>query len=189
MCNVFLWARGRQTEEPPRTAHTLATPLFAGRGQTKCRLKIVFSAAGEGCFSGNGITCTVISVPSSRISWKEIYFCLLDVHRACLATAGQRLIIPAATSCIQPDSLVVGPRGKRLSWASIRFRTFVLVLGALAISMTSQQNEMQTLADRRPHAPSGAYCYPICLRTRRQEHPGRHPVTAFLNSAFWNVRW
>jgi len=24
---VFLWAWGRQTQEPPRAAHTLATPL------------------------------------------------------------------------------------------------------------------------------------------------------------------
>jgi len=54
--------------------------------------------------------------------------------------------------------------------------------------MTPQPNITQTLADRRPHAHVEGAAARFYLRSRRQAYPGRHPATASLNIACWNVR-
>ena len=54
--------------------------------------------------------------------------------------------------------------------------------------MTPQLNITQTLADRRPHAHAEAAAARLSLRSSRQAYPGRHPATAYLNIACWNIR-
>ena len=58
----------------------------------------------------------------------------------------------------------------------------------LQFEMTPQPNITQTLADRRPHAHAEAAAARLGLRSRRQAYLGRHPATASLNIACWNVR-
>jgi len=53
--------------------------------------------------------------------------------------------------------------------------------------MTPQPNITRTLVDRRPHAHAEAAAARLGLHSRRQAYPGRHPATASLNIACWNV--
>jgi len=55
-----------------------------------------------------------------------LYLCAyLNIRQAYLATAGHSLTIPAVTLRVAPHSLVTGPRGKRLSCASICFQFYM----------------------------------------------------------------